>query len=343
MRRFVRRAVLAFLLLLAPVVGPQGAGAQLLLHAWPEPAGFIFKGQQLITIYAIVESTVPIQAFDIDVNFDPTLLKAIVVNGLDVYDGDDALLLGPTVDNASGVIQGIVDARLGAPGPTGTIFFASLVFRLLQVGEGSISFNAFVPFKGFADDTGQALSGFARSAIVFALPFIDQDLDGLPDEYETSITQTDPLKKDTDGDGIQDGQEDTDGDGVADAAEFNAGSDVSTQDSDTDGQLDGADNCPHTYNPTQVDGDSDGLGDACDPDRDQDQLEDVDEPALGLDPGNPDTDGDGWLDGVELARGTDPLDDTSFPVTAPALGPVGWVMLALLIAWAGARRIRPAG
>jgi hypothetical protein len=112
----------------------------------------------------------------------------------------------------------------------------------------------------------------------------------------------------------------------------------------TDGLLDGADNCPHTYyNPTQVDGDGDGLGDACDPDRDQDQLEDVDEPPPGLDPANPDSDGDGWLDGVELARGSDPLNDTSFPVNTPALGPVGWLTLALLIAWVDARRIRPAG
>ncbi|PPK88509.1 putative secreted protein (Por secretion system target) [Neolewinella xylanilytica] len=36
-----------------------------------------------------------------------------------------------------------------------------------------------------------------------------------------------------------------------------------TADSDNDGVLDGEDNCPYTYNPTQTDADGDGIGDAC--------------------------------------------------------------------------------
>jgi len=40
---------------------------------------------------------------------------------------------------------------------------------------------------------------------------------------------------------------------------------LSTLDSDGDGILDGADNCPTTFNPTQTNHDGDGTGDACDP------------------------------------------------------------------------------
>jgi hypothetical protein len=40
---------------------------------------------------------------------------------------------------------------------------------------------------------------------------------------------------------------------------------VDTHDEDGDTVLDRCDNCPDVYNPTQDDGDNDGVGDACDP------------------------------------------------------------------------------
>ncbi len=97
---------------------------------------------------------------------------------------------------------------------------------------------------------------------------------------------------------IADGQ-DNDCDGLVDEG----------LDADGDGVLDSEDNCPSQPNADQADFDGDGLGDACDPDDDNDGLTDSQEAALGTDPLNPDTDDDGLPDGDEVfVHGSDPLD-----------------------------------
>ncbi|MFQ5806364.1 MAG: thrombospondin type 3 repeat-containing protein [Phycisphaerae bacterium] len=53
----------------------------------------------------------------------------------------------------------------------------------------------------------------------------------------------------------------------------------SCHDRDDDGICDRADNCPETANPSQADFDSDGLGDACDTDDDNDGDPDKLDPA----------------------------------------------------------------
>lgn len=139
--------------------------------------------------------------------------------------------------------------------------------------------------------------------------YTDQDKDGLTD-YEESELGTDPQNKDTDEDGIMDGDEvyvlftnplkaDTDKNGVTDAEE----------DFDQDGLNNKSEIDQYKTNPLSKDTDNDKLTDKQEikkyktdplsPDTDGDRFKDGNEIKYGTDPLKKDTDGDGILDGAE--------------------------------------------
>ncbi|WP_458187851.1 DUF7343 domain-containing protein [Haladaptatus sp. NG-WS-4] len=153
----------------------------------------------------------------------------------------------------------------------------------------------------------------------------DVDGDGLTNEKEVKL-KTNVTSKDTDRDGLEDGEEvnnygtnatkaDTDDDGLRDAEEITVGADPNKPDTDSDGLKDGKEDELGT-NASKADTDDDGLTDVAelelktDPlnnDTDGDGLTDSEEGESATDPKIADTDDDGLDDGQEKVLGTDPI------------------------------------
>ena len=179
----------------------------------------------------------------------------------------------------------------------------------------------------YPTDTCTALPYSAEPNVITYTKAQDNDCDGLVDGIELAWG-SDPLLTDTDSDGASDFVEmfqltnpniqDTDGDGYKDAPA------ATYQNSNT-----AFDNCPSIANADQANNDGkrrangtvlpgswasnpnqDKMGDACDPDDDNDMAVDVAELARvpATDPLNPDSDGDRCLDGVEGYLDKDPLN-----------------------------------
>ena len=111
----------------------------------------------------------------------------------------------------------------------------------------------------------------------------DTDGDMLNDYYEVFVTFTDPLKQDSDGNSINDSSEDFDKDGLSNWKEFLNKTDPYNPDCDDDGLKDGKE--VNTY-----------KTDPLNPDTDGDKLNDGDEIHLGTNPLKPDSNDNGILD-----------------------------------------------
>ncbi len=146
-----------------------------------------------------------------------------------------------------------------------------------------------VNLSGVTDLRGNPLAGTVQSTFRLLDGSIDSDGDGVPDDIERYVTNTDPNDTDSDDDGTPDGFEDADADALPNACEFAARTIAIQMDSDGDGVPDGAE------------------------DPDVDGLSNSQECTLRTDPLRSDTDGDGAPDGFEVDNETDPLVAGSVP------------------------------
>jgi hypothetical protein len=207
---------------------------------------------------------------------------------------------------------------------TGTDFSGTLT-TVLTAGQTSVTIPIVYDGSGAAGSQTLTITSAESIGVATCTPSVtvtasDKDNDGLTDAEE-AIIGTDPTKKDTDGDGIDDNVE------VGVNKVYNAGTDTNPLDKDTDddGLSDGAETgvdgiytAGTDTNPLNIDTDGDGIQDGTEkgitaPIADPDGAG----PILGTntgvfvadadgstttDPLDTDTDNDGLLDGIEDAN-----------------------------------------
>ena len=144
----------------------------------------------------------------------------------------------------------------------------------------------FADWKYLADTDEDGLPNLVEKEIGTKPYEADTDGDLLPDGYEVLSLGTDPLKVDTDDNGISDYDEDFDTDGLSNGQEYEIGTRPYNDDSDGDNLKDGDEVNIYFTDPLDVD-------------TDDDNLNDDDEIYFGTDPNDPDSDDNNVLDGDE--------------------------------------------
>ncbi|MFK7886562.1 MAG: hypothetical protein AB8G16_06800 [Gammaproteobacteria bacterium] len=156
-----------------------------------------------------------------------------------------------------------VDARGIAVERSGRIWVAQEDVVTLHEADGALVESIAMPANGIRDavtlsDGGVFVASWNTDEILHASV-------GVADPLSVSGGASEPALGFAEGLVLQPVL-DSDNDGLPDLLELELGSDPQTADTDADGTLDGVDNCLFFVNPMQNDTDSDGYGNACDAD-----------------------------------------------------------------------------
>jgi len=139
--------------------------------------------------------------------------------------------------------------------------------QVVLVGEQSVLLEAKVSSGGLADSSNPAdmdndgMEKWVEQLFGTDPLKSDTDEDGLPDNVEIDLTATDPTLKDTDANGLDDGKEDPDADGLTHLEEYELGTHPHEKDTDNDGLSDGEEVSRYGTAPLKPDTDGDGLSD----------------------------------------------------------------------------------
>ncbi|MBI4224544.1 MAG: thrombospondin type 3 repeat-containing protein [Deltaproteobacteria bacterium] len=163
----------------------------------------------------------------------------------------------------------VIQKPVEMSGATITLAVAADEFSVAQDCDGDGLENIREFLAGLqVDNPDSDGDGAADGADLFPLDpleWADADGDGIGDNRDNCAAASNAAQDDLDGDGLGDFCDpDRDGDGLSNNQEISMGLNPDSADTDGDGVLDGADNCPAVANGGQENADGDPLGDLCD-------------------------------------------------------------------------------